>query len=173
MTDHSPMTTEATQQLTIIPAGRKELSHVIMLAHRIWPEAYRNILSPEQIQNILLRIYTHDALRHEVESGHQFQVAYAGDMPVGYGSAYLDGDTIWLKKLYVDPHYQGQRIGRRLMHATVSPLLPATEIRLLANSKNTPAHEFYMRAGFSKAGETPVQMGDFTFTDFIFAMKLL
>jgi ribosomal protein S18 acetylase RimI-like enzyme len=159
--------------LTIIPAGKREMSHVIMLAHRIWPQAYKGILTDEQIRNMLERIYTYEALQKETDAGHQFQVAYVGQMPVGYGSAYLDDDVIWLKKLYIDPHFQGQRIGVRLMHATVTPLLPAAEIRLLANPNNIPAHGFYEHLGFSKIGTVPVQMGDFTFTDYIFSMSLV
>ena len=164
--------TAAGTSLTIIPAGKKEMTHVIMLAHRIWPKAYEGILTPEQIENMLERIYTYDNLQKETDAGHQFQVAYLGNMPVGYGSAYLDDDIIWLKKLYVDPNYQGQRIGVRLMHATVSQLLPASEIRLLANPKNTPAHRFYQHLGFTQIGTVPVKMGDWEFCDCLFSMKL-
>lgn len=166
--------TAATDTLpTIIPAGKKEMPHIIMLAHRIWPEAYKDILTPQQIRNMLERIYNYEALQKEVDAGHQFHVAYLGHVPVGYSSAYLDDDIIWLKKLYVDPAYQKKRLGVRLMHAAVNPLLPAAEIRLLANAKNIAAHNFYTHTGFSKIGETQVQMGDFTFTDFIFAMPLV
>ena len=86
--------TAAGTSLTIIPAGKKEMTHVIMLAHRIWPKAYEGILTPEQIENMLERIYTYDNLQKETDAGHQFQVAYLGNMPVGYGSAYLDDDII-------------------------------------------------------------------------------
>ena len=159
--------------VTIVPAGKKELSHVIMLAHCIWPEVYRDILTETQIRNMLWRIYTHDHLHKEINAGHQFYVAYVGQLPVGYASAYVEGDIIWLKKLYVDPSHQKKRIGVKLMHAVVSSLLPAAEIRLLANPKNIPAHNFYTHLGFTKIGEMPVQMGDFTFDDFLFSLSLV
>ena len=166
----STAVTEST--FTIVPAGKKEMSHVIMLAHRIWPDVYKDILTSEQIDNMLLRIYNYDNLQKETDAGHQFQVAYVGPMPVGYASAYLEGDVIWLKKLYVDSKHHGKRLGVQLMHAAVSPLLPATEIRLLVNPKNTPAQNFYTHFGFSKIAEVPVQMGDFTFNDFLYSMSL-
>lgn len=166
------MNVNANPELTIVAAGPRELTHVVMLAHRIWPVAYDNILTPEQIRSMLLTIYHPDNLVEEIEEGHQFYVAYLDHLPVGYASAYRDETVIWLKKLYVDPSMHKKRIGARLMHAAVTPFLPADEIRLLVNQKNTPAQDFYARMGFSRIGETPVRMGDFDFVDYIYAMPL-
>lgn len=158
--------------LTIVPARQREMSHVVMLAHRIWPIAYEGVLTPEQIRNMLLRIYSPENLQQEVADGHQFWVAYLDHKPIGYAAAYSENDIIWLKKLYVDPDMQGKRIGARLMHAAVSPYLPAAEIRLLVNCKNRAAQGFYSKMGFSKIDEVPVKMGDFDFIDFVFSMPL-
>lgn len=158
--------------LTIVPARQREMAHVAMLAHRIWPIAYANLLTPEQIKNMLLRIYSPDSLQQEVDSGHKFQVAYLDHKPVGYASAFIDGNIIWLKKLYVDPDMQGKSIGSRLMHAAVLPFLPAEEIRLLVNCNNNAAQAFYRKMGFEKIGETPVKMGDFDFIDCIYSLPL-
>lgn len=163
---------EKSPQLTIVPAGPRELSHVTMLAHRIWPVAYAGVLKPEQIRNMLLTIYSPENLQKEVAEGHQFHVAYLDQLPVGYASAYIEDDVIWLKKLYVEPDMQGKRIGARLMHSAVSPLLPAREIRLLVNRGNVAAQTFYTKMGFTNVGQVPVKMGDFDFIDFIYSMPL-
>lgn len=158
--------------ISFVPLAEAQLQHVIFLAHRIWPVAYANLLTPEQIENMLLKIYTRENLTAEMANGHQFWLAYDGIKPVGYASAYKDEDIIWLKKLYVDPALQGQKIGTRLMHKAVSALLPAQELRLLANPNNHPAHAYYMHMGFQKIGEVPVQMGDWHFNDYLFSMAL-
>jgi GNAT superfamily N-acetyltransferase len=160
-------------EATFIPATTDHLSHIIMLAHRIWPVAYENILTPEQIDNMLLRIYSRDNLEKEIQNGHQFWLSYLGEKPVAYASAYKDDDVIWIRKLYVEPQMQGKRIGVKLMHTVVSELLPAHELRLLTNANNTPAHKFYEHLGFSKIGEVPVKMGDWDFNDFLFSMPLI
>src|SRR5690348_1337444 len=97
-------------ELTILPAN-EQLSHIIMLAHRIWPVSYKDILTPQQIDNILRRVYTPENLREEIAHGHQFWLVYLDRKPVAYASAYKDGDAIWIKKIYVDPDRQGQGIG--------------------------------------------------------------
>ncbi len=159
--------------LTITQVEKRDtLAHVIMLAHRIWPDAYKDILTPEQIRNMLDKIYNYENLEAEMKAGHQFYVGYLDIMPVAYSSAYLEDDIIWLKKLYVDAAQTGKRIGVRMMHAAVASLLPASEIRVLANAKNTPAHQFYEHMGFSKIDEVPVKMGDWDFCDCLFSMPL-
>ncbi|NBO20167.1 MAG: GNAT family N-acetyltransferase [Proteobacteria bacterium] len=138
------------------------------LAHAIWPIAYASILRPEQVQNMLERIYALENLQAEMQSGHRFFIAWEGFEPLGYASAYKEGDTVWVKKLYVQPDRQGEGIGSQLMQAAVSALSPAREVSLLVNSNNTPAMTYYERSGFSRSGETPVQMGDYHFTDYIY-----
>ena len=159
-------------ETTFTPVTERNLSHVTMLAHRIWPVVYADILTPEQIRNMLLLIYSRENLEKEMRDGHQFWIAYKGIKPVGYASAYRENEIIWLKKLYVDPDSQGHRIGAKLMHTAVSPFLPAEEIRLLVNPNNTPAQRFYTHMGFTKIGEVPVQMGDWDFVDHLFSMSL-
>jgi diamine N-acetyltransferase len=159
-------------ETTYIPATNGHLSHIIMLAHRIWPTTHAGILTPEQINNMLLKIYTRESLLEEIKQGHQFWLAYQGEKPVAYASCYKDDDIIWIKKIYVEPATQGQGIGVKLMHSAIKPFLPAKELRLLANPQNTPAHAFYMHLGFQKIAEVPVQMGDWNFNDFLFSMPL-
>ena len=159
-------------EVSFVPITSDKLSHVTMLAHRIWPDAYADILTQQQLDNMLALIYSRENLEKEMQSGHQFWVAYHGIKPLGYASVYNEDDIIWLRKLYVDPTMQGQRIGVRLMHAAVSSVLPASEIRLLANPKNTAAHAFYTHLGFTKIGEVPVKMGDWDFSDYLFSMPL-
>lgn len=153
----------------IILADSIHLPVVRDLAHMIWPLAYANILTGEQIHNMLERIYSLDNLRKEIASGHQFFLAMVNEAPVGYASAFREGSTIWIKKLYVVPACTGQGIGTMLLKAATSHFLPAAQVRLLVNSNNTSAQHFYERLGFTQDGTTPVQMGDHQFCDHIYA----
>jgi len=158
--------------ITIRPAAPHELSVIAELAQRIWPTAYAGILTPEQIANILQHIYTTNNLADEQARGHRFWIAYEEDKAVGYASGYREEQVVWLKKVYVDPAAQGKGIGKRLMEAVEAAFRPASELRLLANPNNTPAHRFYLRQGFEKVGEVPVRMGDWSFMDFIFSRRI-
>jgi Acetyltransferases len=142
------------------------------LARRIWPVAYGSILSSEQLENLLTRIYCAENLAAELAAGHRFWGAFEDGRALGYASGYRTGETVWIKKLYVLPQAQGNGAGRSLMEAVTAAFAPVREARLYVNSHNLAAQEFYVRMGFANGGETPVQMGDFTFTDYVFVKPL-
>jgi GNAT superfamily N-acetyltransferase len=169
---HQSLNTSATS-LAIVPATAKDLPLIITLARRIWPSAYAGILTPEQIENLLERIYSIENLQNEMESGHRFWIAYDENRPVGYASGYRESaDIIWLKKIYVESHMQGKGVGRQLTQAVIAAFSPARELRLLSNPKNTASHRYYAREGFAKIGEVPVKMGDCDFIDFMFSKPI-
>lgn len=156
----------------IRPLATGEMDVVIDLSQRIWPQAYAGILTAAQIGNLLARIYSPENLAQEIADGHCFWLAEVRDEPLGYASGYREGRTIWLKKLYVLPQCQGQGVGRALMNAVIAAFLPADEVRLFVNNGNLAAQRFYERCGFVRAAEVAVRMGDFDFTDFVYARSL-
>jgi ribosomal protein S18 acetylase RimI-like enzyme len=157
---------------TVSPLTPQDIPIVSRLAHCIWPVCYADILTAEQIANMLERIYSEENLRKEMAEGHRFWAAYESDAPVGFASAYKENEIVWLKKLYVLPDRQGRGIGKVLMDAAVAAFLPAQELRLLVHRHNLSAQRFYTRAGFARIGEAPVQMGDFHFVDLVFSKRL-
>ena len=167
------METLSKTRLAITPAAADDILVVIALAHRIWPVAYAGILTPEQIANMLERIYSPENLEGEMGQGHRFWIAYHGESPAGFVSGYRENqDIIWIKKIYVDPAVQGSGIGKQLIQTIISAFSPAREIKLLVNPHNIPAHRYYTHQGFIKIGEKPVKMGDWDFNDFVFARHL-
>jgi len=159
--------------LSIVQANKDHLSHIIMLAHRIWPISYKDILTQEQIDNILLHVYSHENLEEEMKADQIFWIAYLGDRPAGYASVAKEGNAVWLKKLYVDVAARGNRIGVQLLYSAVSAMLPATEIKVLVNRNNLPAQGFYSHLGFTKTGDQSVRLGDYDFIDFVYAIPLI
>lgn len=158
--------------ITVRPLSACDMPLVIELSRRIWPVAYAGVLTPEQIENLLLRIYNEESLGKELSAGHRFWAAEEDGIPLGYASGYRDGATIWIKKLYVLAAQQGRGIGRLLIDTVIKAFLPADDVRLLVNSGNLTAQRFYERNGFSRLAHVPVRMGDFDFTDFVYGKAI-
>lgn len=153
----------------IAPLTADDIPLIMDIAHRTWPVSYAGVLTPEQIANMLATIYSAENLQNEMATGHRFFAAYEGDAPLGFVSAYRDGDITWLRKLYILPAAQGRGIGHALMATAFEALAPALHHRLLVNRNNVNAQAFYKRLGFSLIDEVDVRMGDFAFRDFVFS----
>ena len=153
-----------------------ELEIVRELALIIWPKCYRNIIGPDRVDAMLAVLYSTDNLTHEMHNdGHTFWVVRVGDIDVGYASGYVDGERLWLKKLYVRDDYRGLGLGKALIEAVLGHFHTPGQIQDLAlyvNRDNTPAIDYYLRSGFRIEAEVPVQMGPYGFTDFVMQRAL-
>lgn len=158
--------------LAIRPGLERDLPLIGKLASDIWPVCFAGILTPEQIANMLDRIYSVESLRKEALSGHRFWIASENGEPVGFVSAYKEKGIIWIKKLYLESSVQGKGIGVRMIDAAVATFMPASELRLLVHRDNLQAQRFYNRLGFARTGEVPVTMGDYSFIDFLYSKRL-
>lgn len=160
-----------TTQINLI--SKEDMEIVRNLAHEIWPVAYKNILKPHEIQNMLEKIYSVNNLQQEMESGHVFWVVKERGMNIGFASAYIEDLNLWLKKLYILPEMQGKGYGKFFISEIVKHFNNAKTILLYVNSSNTPAQKFYEKLGFKITGSTPVKMGDYDFLDFIVKKSLI
>jgi ribosomal protein S18 acetylase RimI-like enzyme len=151
--------------------GPEELEIVRQLALIIWPKCYRNIIGPDRVDSMLAVLYATEALETEMRGGHVFWVARVGDLDVGYASAWLDGERLWLKKLYVRDDFRGHGLGKALIDTALGHF-PARELALNVNKDNAPAIAYYLRSGFTQEAETPVRMGPYEFTDYVMRKAL-
>lgn len=156
----------------IRPITQLELPAVQALAHRIWPEVYDFLLSAEQTQNLLDAIYSLPQLEADMQAGHAFWLAEDDGGPFAFAAAYREGETLWLRKLYVLPQKQGIGAGRALMQCAIDHFAPVAEIRLNVNAHNLPAQARYRQWGFEEAARMPVRMGDYDFEDMVMRKAL-
>src|SRR5436190_2132627 len=92
-------------------AGTESIALIRQLSHAIWPEAYKHILTPAQMEYMLELIYSEEALIHQIEcERHQFIIAYEDNIATGFASyspKRMEPSICRLHKLYVLPNRQG------------------------------------------------------------------
>ena len=153
--------------------GPEALPRVQALAHDIWPEAFAGIIPAERIPGMLAEIYAQGTLAADIaERGHRYWIATVDGRDAGFGSAYLDCDRVWIKKLYVRADARGLGLGKRLVETGIAAFPGAASVGLYVNNGNAPAIAFYRARGFAVEAEVPVRMGPYDFTDFIMARGL-
>lgn len=151
------------ETLSIRPGDLEDINTIGFLAQQIWPDTYRNILSPEQMQYMMNLFYSPASLRGQmVEEHHQFLIVEQEEEAIGFASwsAITEPGIFKLHKIYVLPGRQGKGLGRALLQFIFDAIRPegATSLRLNVNRHNT-ARQFYERMGFAVIREEDIDIG--------------
>ncbi|MFT4090047.1 MAG: GNAT family N-acetyltransferase [Asticcacaulis sp.] len=154
--------------IRLVPLQISDLPRVQKLAQEIWPECYKGILDDAQIPQMVASLYALPVLQADIErDGHRYWIAQTEERDLGFASAFQDGDTVWIKKLYLRADTRGLGLGKRLI-AFLSDAFPkARRLNLYVNDGNAPAIGFYQSQGFEIIDTVAVQMGPYPFTDHI------
>ena len=151
------------ESLSIRPGDLDDINTIGFLAQQIWPDAYGEIVSAEQLQYMLNLFYSPAALRRQMlDDKHQFLIVEEGEEPIGFAAWSGSGEpgVFKLHKLYVLPGRQGKGLGRGMLQYIYEAIRPqgARMLRLNVNRWNK-ARQFYERMGFAVIKEEDVPIG--------------
>lgn len=162
----------------ILPATEEHLPSLAKLAGVIWRQHYPGIISREQIDYMLARMYSLDVLRDEIRTQGihfyrlQAEGQFAGFASIGPAS---EVGVMKLHKLYLLPELHGRGLGSRLLkHCEAEARrFGAQHLILSVNKRNTKAIAAYQRNGFAIAESVVTDIGNgFVMDDFIMAKEL-
>ncbi len=122
---------------------------IFELADRIWRNHYTSIISIEQIEYMLNKMYSSQSLIKQMNDGHNFILVYDSEIPIGYISfSSCDDKNYFLHKFYVDSSIQNKGIGSLLFNYVLRSIENAKTIELTVNRQNFKAINFYFKHGF-------------------------
>ncbi|MDP4282783.1 MAG: GNAT family N-acetyltransferase [Bacteroidota bacterium] len=151
--------------ISIKPAGISDLEIINQLAYEIWPSAYSEILSIEQLEYMLEKFYSLSSLQHQVTFlGHQFILVTENDTAIGFASFSPHKEiasVYYLYKIYVLPQQQGKNIGKRILDYVIDQIkiAGATSLQLNVN-RNNKALFFYQKQGFKIIREEDIDIDE-------------
>jgi GNAT superfamily N-acetyltransferase len=164
--------------ITIAAATAADLPTVQRLAHAVWHRHYPGIISVAQIDYMLARGYSGEALAKFIGSpGAGLALARGDGEPVGF-AAWLRAEapaTTKLDKLYVLPEWHCRGVGRRLIEAVEASARAdgAATLVLNVNKHNAGSIAAYARCGFVVREEVVVDIGEgFVMDDYVMAKPL-
>jgi ribosomal protein S18 acetylase RimI-like enzyme len=161
---------------TIRTATTADFSAIRAVVHEVWPIAYREVISQEQIAYMLNNLYSDESLAKQLREEGCIFLVYAEDNNVrGFASfSEIESALFKLHKLYVYTSLHGKGIGKALLdevkkHAT---LHGGKAIELQVNKKNVAQH-FYTKQGFTIDRELVLDIGNgFVMDDFVMRAEL-
>lgn len=165
------------ETLMIRPADLDDINTIGFLAQQIWPDAYKEILTPEQLKYMLKLIYSPKALRRQmVDEQHRFLLVEHDEEPIGFASwgATKEPGVYKLHKIYVLPGRQGKGLGKTLLQFVFETIRSegAKKLRLNVNRHNK-ARQFYERMGFAIIAEEDIDIGHGYFmNDFVMEVAI-
>lgn len=163
--------------MKIVVASKEQLSIVQQLAHRIWPHTFEKILSVEQIDYMLVMIYSIESLEMQLQDNKIFLLVEEGDRFLGFASYELNCDNsnkTKIHKLYVLPETQGKGIGRQLITfiSDIALVNQNSTLQLTVNKYNK-AKDFYIKNGFEITEEAVFDIGNgYVMDDYVMEKKL-
>jgi GNAT superfamily N-acetyltransferase len=165
------------EELIIRDAELDDINTIGYLAYQVWPLAYKNILTLDQLQYMLNRIYSPASLRRQmIEEHHHFLIAELSEEPVGFASygSLNPANNSKLHKLYVRNDIQGKGLGKALLDQVIENCVSAGTNRLFVNvNRHNKAISFYEKAGFKIIREEDVDIGNGYFMNDFVMEKLL
>lgn len=162
--------------MTISIAQKSQLFIIKELAYTIWPVAYGEILSQEQLDYMLDLIYTIESLEKQVDKKHVFLLVEDDNQFIGFASYELNfenSNKTKIQKLYVLPEIQGKGIGKNLINYIKQIAIDKKNSGLILNvNRFNKAKEFYLKYGFEITKEIKIDIGNnYIMDDYIMEFK--
>lgn len=158
-------------------AREADLPEVATLAGVIWRAVYPGIITREQIEYMLARMYAVGEMTRQIGQGTEFLRLLVDGRLVGF-AAHSPTDNPAerkLDKLYIHPDHQRYGHGSRLLNHVVDAAraLGCASLMLTVNKRNTKAIAAYEKNGFVIRQSVVADIGGgFVMDDYVMARQL-
>jgi GNAT superfamily N-acetyltransferase len=155
----------------------EEVFIVNQLAHEIWPDAFKDILSQEQLDYMLDWMYNIQTLQEQVQAGQLFYLITENGKAsgfIGLEPNYPDADILRIHKFYVLPEKQGRGLGRELFNQAMNVAfdLDCKSLHLNVNRFNKSV-TFYKELGFIITSEENNNIGKgYLMEDYVMELQI-
>lgn len=164
--------------MNFIKIDSSQVQFIQDLAYAIWPSAYGEILSKEQLEYMLAKFYSiHELEKQLIEKQHVFYLATNNfDNPQGFVSFELNAtpNKTKIHKIYVLPETQGTGLGKKLVSIVKDKALENNQKAIFLNvNKYNKAKFFYEKLGFSVTKEEVIDIGnDYVMDDYLMELSI-
>ncbi len=152
--------------------SQEDIAEVARLAREIWPEHYLPIIGQAQVDYMLAKFQSADAIAAQLREQYEYFLVLDEGMSAGYVAIVPDADTskLLLSKIYVLKELRGRGLGKGML-GFVENICRERGIRTLwltANKNNKASIDWYQRMGFVNIGATVQDIGNgFVMADYV------
>lgn len=150
-------------------ASAKEINKIAELAEIIWHQHYPSIISIEQINYMLNKMYHVESLKKQMNEGHEFYLIGKSDTTIGFISISKknNDNDLMIHKFYLLQEEAGKGTGSAVFKRLIKETNPRS-IELTVNRQNYKSINFYFKNGFSIKEVADFDIGNgFVMNDFV------
>ncbi|MBN1379157.1 MAG: GNAT family N-acetyltransferase [Gammaproteobacteria bacterium] len=158
-------------EVNIIRA-ENEIDAVSALAEEIWIEHFVPIIGVDQVNFMLKKFQSIEAISEQMLKGYEYYVAKFKEELIGYFALVPDhpNGRLMISKFYVKHAARGKGLGKTMLqfieHRALT--MSISRLRLTVNRFNQSSISWYLRRGFKTVEEVDVEIGGgFYMNDFI------
>ncbi len=165
------------KSINTFSASPMDIASIQSIVREVWPVAYKEMITKEQIDYMLKMMYSDESLLRQMTLEECEFILALDDTGavVGFASyGEIKAHVFKLHKLYVYSNQQGKGTGKMLLDEVCVKSIEqgGTSIELQVNKKNT-ARKFYENNGFSLKHEAIFEIGNgFVMDDFVLERRL-
>lgn len=143
------------------------------LGREIWHEHYDSIIGENQVNYMLEKFQSKEAVSKQINSDTIYLLAYYDDIPAGYSAYKLEESKTFLSKIYILKEYRGKRIGASLLNEIIKASAGKESIYLTVNKYNENSIKVYEKLGFKTVDSVVTDIGNgYVMDDYIMEKAL-
>ncbi len=131
------------------------------LAKEIWTEHYTPIIGKDQVEYMLEKFQSREAIAEQIRSGYQYFIIREDDKSIGYLSIISRVNDLFLSKIYIKSIERGKGFARKAIQfvENLAKGKGLKKITLTVNKNNINSIKAYEKIGFKNLGSIVQDIG--------------
>lgn len=157
-------------------SGDSDIRQTAQMAQEIWNEAFRGIITQEQINYMVDKYQSYHAMKDQIENqGYTYFIISKDGKDAGYcGVQVKEDNSLYLSKMYLLKEARGKRLFEQMTNHLVKLCRDKgiSRIWLTVNKHNDRAIAAYIKNGYKNIRSQTTDIGNgFVMDDYVFELN--
>lgn len=143
-------------------SSESDILGVSRLAHEIWREHYRALLTPDKLEYMLQKMLTPGPIAEQIAQGYVYSFVCRTGRPIGFIAYRLNDPAprMFVSKIYLLREERGKGYFHQILHHLAETARKARQECLwLTVARTNPSRQAYLACGFRIISEQDADIG--------------
>ncbi len=161
--NESAVPADRVRKTLFVPVLSEQQAEIVeSLAREIWTKHYTPIIGREQVEYMLERFQSEQAVMQQISVGILYFLIKTDEEFIGYIAVHPRKDELFLSKIYVRADRRGRGYGKKAVQfvETLAQARRLNKIVLTVNKNNVDSIKAYEKMGFKNTGSLIQDIGN-------------